>query len=474
MKKVDMIVIAPHFYTLEGSGVGYLGDAAMVVDRGAIEALGPQEDMLSQYQAEQVLELPHHVVLPGLIDAHMHTDIGTCRGLAQDTKHWMMYGMGPFDDALSRKEEILGSKVCYMEALRAGTTTFSDSNVIPEQTASFVEKLGVRACLTKEIRDACYKIYAPGELYEFDSNMGSQSLQEGLEFFDRWNGCAGGRIKVFLGPQGADFCSPELLAQIQTLAKVRQTKIHMHVQQGSRETAQIMQRYGKRPIAWLNEIGYLNERLLAVHLTDANDDEVRQMACSGASMIACPGSIGIIDGIVPPSVVFQDAGGIVALGSDQAPGNNCHNMFNEMKLVALFNKIKYQDPEKLPAWRALRMATIDGAKALGLDELVGSLRAGKRADFIAVDLTAPSMMPVYTAPMRNIVPNLVYSARGSEVSLVCVDGKLLLAGGKVLTADEPTIIAEAQACVPDLAARAAKAFWEVNGTNAALMREDKL
>ena len=121
MKKVDMIVIAPHFYTLEGSGVGYLGDAAMVVDRGAIEALGPQEDMLSQYQAEQVLELPHHVVLPGLIDAHMHTDIGICRGLAQDTKHWMMYGMGPFDDALSRKEEILGSKVCYMEALRAGT-----------------------------------------------------------------------------------------------------------------------------------------------------------------------------------------------------------------------------------------------------------------------------------------------------------------------------------------------------------------
>ena len=107
MKKVDMIVIAPHFYTLEGSGVGYLGDAAMVVDRGAIEALGPQEDMLSQYQAEQVLELPHHVVLPGLIDAHMHTDIGICRGLAQDTKHWMMYGMGPFDDALSRKEEIL-------------------------------------------------------------------------------------------------------------------------------------------------------------------------------------------------------------------------------------------------------------------------------------------------------------------------------------------------------------------------------
>lgn len=128
----------------------------------------------------------------------------------------------------------------------------------------------------------------------------------------------------------------------------------------------------------------------------------------------------------------------------------------------------------MPAWRALRMATIDGAKALGLEDKVGSLRPGKRADFIAVDLHAPTMMPVYTEPMRNIVPNLVYSARGNEVSLVCVEGQILLENGKLQTMDEETIIADAQACVPELAARASKAFWEVNGSNAALMREGKL
>lgn len=474
MKSVDMILSAPHIYTMEGDGVGYLGHAAIVVDRGAIAALDDQDVIFSEYKSERCIKMEHHAILPGFIDAHMHTDIGICRGLAQDTKHWMMYGMGPFDDALSRKEEIIGSKVCYVEALRAGTTTFGDSNVIPEETAQFVQKIGVRACLTKEIRDAKYKIYAPGELYEFDEEMGARSLGENLDFFNRWDGKADGRIHVFFGPQGADFCSPGMLNRVQQLATEKNTKIHMHVQQGSRETEQIMCRYGIRPIAWLEKIGYLNKNLLAVHLSDANDDEVRQVARSGAAMIACPGSIGIIDGIVPPSFVYQQAGGVVALGSDQAPGNNCHNMFNEMKLAALFNKIKYQDPECVPAWRALRMATIDGAKALGLEDKVGSLRPGKRADFIAVDLHAPTMMPVYTEPMRNIVPNLVYSARGNEVSLVCVEGQILLENGKLQTMDEETIIADAQACVPELAARASKAFWEVNGSNAALMREGKL
>lgn len=302
MKSVDMILSAPHIYTMEGDGVGYLGHAAIVVDRGAIVALDDQDVIFSEYKSERCIKMEHHAILPGFIDAHMHTDIGICRGLAQDTKHWMMYGMGPFDDALSRKEEIIGSKVCYVEALRAGTTTFGDSNVIPEETAQFVQKIGVRACLTKEIRDAKYKIYAPGELYEFDEEMGARSLGENLDFFNRWDGKADGRIHVFFGPQGADFCSPGMLNRVQQLATEKNTKIHMHVQQGSRETEQIMCRYGIRPIAWLEKIGYLNKNLLAVHLSDANDDEVRQVARSGAAMIACPGSIGIIDGIVPPSL----------------------------------------------------------------------------------------------------------------------------------------------------------------------------
>ena len=191
-------------------------------------------------------------------------------------------------------------------------------------------------------------------------------------------------------------------------------------------------------------------------------------------MLLCSGSIGIIDGIVPPAKAFQDAGGVVGLGSDQAPGNNCHNIINEMKLTALFNKIKYCDPEIMPAWKTLRMATIDGARAIGMDDLVGSLEEGKRADFIAVDLTKPTMAPIFTNPMRNIVPNLVYSARGEEISLVVVDGKVLVQNGEILTVDEREIVAEAQSFTDEIGNASSQEFWEIHGTNAVFMEENKL
>ena len=248
----------------------------------------------------------------------------------------------------------------------------------------------------------------------------------------------------------------------------------MHVQQGDRETYQIVERYGKRPTEFLDDLGYLDSTLIAVHLTDCNDEEAALIAKRGAGMIVNPASIGIIDGIVCPSMAFQNAGGNVALGSDQAPGNNCHNIIHEMKNVCLFNKIKYGNPEVMPAWRALRMATIEGAKAVGVDDIVGSLEPGKQADFIAVDLDTTSMMPVYTYPMRNIVPNLVYSARGREVVLSVVAGKVIMRDQKLLNVDEQQLIEEVKKYPEEVGKRAAKEFFEIHGTNAQFMEEDKL
>jgi 5-methylthioadenosine/S-adenosylhomocysteine deaminase len=169
-------------------------------------------------------------------------------------------------------------------------------------------------------------------------------------------------------------------------------------------------------------------------------------------MVLCSGSIGVIDGIVPPAQHFRESGGKVALGSDQAAGNNANNIFNEMKLTALFNKIKYRDPTVMPAWDVLRMATIEGAQALGLDGEIGSLEVGKQADLILVDLSALNLLPVLTDPLRNIVPNLVYAATGREVDLVMVAGRVLLRDGRVLTADEEEVRATAQAMAEDVAA----------------------
>ena len=168
------------------------------------------------------------------------------------------------------------------------------------------------------------------------------------------------------------------------------------------------------------------------------------IAFSGARLALCSGSIGIIDGIVPPAYVFRESGGLVALGSDQASGNNCNNIFNEMKLTALFNKIKFRDPTVLNAWDVLRMATVEGAQAIGLGDEVGSLEAGKKADLILVDLTEPNLMPMLEAPVRTIVPNLVYAGTGREVRMVVVDGRVLVRNGQVLTMDAEAIVHEAQ------------------------------
>lgn len=473
MQSVDMIVKAPHFYTMAGDGLGYKNGISMLVDRGKIIAIEDEAHIEEKYKSETVLDLGHHAIFPGFIDAHMHTGYAIMRGLAQDTNNWMMYGLQPFDNVITKEERFVGSKLAIVEAIKAGTTLIGDFDSNMEDVCQFISKIGVRGNITSTIRGAKRRVYKPGELYEFDKILEEESLEENLRLYDKWHNKNDGLIKILFGPQGADFVSKEMLLKIQSLAKEKNTKIHMHLQQGDRETYQVQQRYKKRPIEWLNEIGFLDESLIGVHLTDANDKEASLVAKSGASMILCPGSIGIIDGIVPPSVAFQEAGGNVALGSDQAPGNNCHNIINEMKLAALFNKIKYQNPEIMPAWRALRMATIEGAKALGLDDRIGSLEPGKRADFIAIDLNKPSMLPVYTKPMRNIVPNLVYSARGDEVVLSVVDGKIVYKDGKIHNVDLDEYIASNR-FAGGIGQRASEEFYSIKGTNARFMEEDKL
>lgn len=474
MKKIDLIVKAPHFYTMEGEGVGYKSGVVMLVDGGKIIGFADDQEYEKIYQAEEILELSHHAVLPGFIDGHMHTACNIMRGLAQDTRNWMMYGLQPFENVINDTERDAGSKVAIIEAVKAGTTCLGDYEAHMENVCAFIDRIGVRGNITQLIRSAKRRVYNPGELYEFDRIAGEKDLARNLELFEKWHDKNDGRIRILFGPQGADFVDPELLLKIQKIVKDKKTKLHMHVQQGDRETYQIEKRYGKRPTKFLSDLGILNENLIAVHLTDCNQEETQIIAQSGASMVVNPASIGIIDGIVCPSVVFQEAGGNVALGSDQAPGNNCHNIIHEMKNVCLFNKIKYQDPEIMPAWKALRMATIEGACAVGVDDIVGSLEEGKQADFIAIDLSLPSMLPVYTYPIRNIIPNLVYSARGQEVALAAVNGRVIMRDQKILTLDEKEYMKEVQSYSKGIGERASKEFFEINGTNASFMKEGKL
>jgi len=438
---VDLLIVHGDILTMAGEGVGYVADGSVAVNGNEIVAVGPSSDLEKRYEAKRVIDAKNKAVLPGLIDGHLHTVIGILRGLGQDARSWHE-GVDPFFEQLTPDAVLAGAYLCAIEAVRAGTTTFGDYGPGMLITLPFYEKLGVRAKVCTLISEVppVESLLREGELYPFDPQIGQMRLQENLEVINNWNGGAGGRITTMIGPQGADYCSVALFEKIKDIAEQRDLKIHMHIGQGEREILQMKNRYGKRPVEFLHEIGYLDERLLAVHMVKCTNDEVAHIAESGASMAFCPSSLIICDGIVPPADVFLDHGGSVCLGTDETSSNNGTNVFSELKLGSLALKMKRQDPEYLPAWKALRMATIEGARAIGLDRDIGSLEPGKKADIILVDLQKPPTLPVLREPVRNIVPNLVLSARGDEVAVSIIDGKIIYENGRITTIDEQELL----------------------------------
>ena len=467
---VDTFITHAHLLTMQGSGVGYIRDGAVAVHGSRIAAVGPTPELVSLFTAAETLDAAGFAVLPGLIDAHLHSPEALHRGVAQDVGDWMQLALAPYLRSISPEEALAGVRLNIVEGLKAGTTTFVDFTQPVPGWPEFFEQLGVRGRLTPKINAlppggmAGWKV---GDLYPFDEARGQEMLNAALAFARDWHGAAGGRITVMLGPQAPDMMPRELLLAVKRAAERAGLMIHMHVAQGDREIDQLLKRTGQRTPAYLDQLGYLDSQLLAVHLTEATDDETRMIAGRGAHMALCSGSIGIIDGIVPPAHMFRQAGGHVALGTDQASGNNCINIFNEMKLTALFNKIKYRDPTVMPAWDVLRMATIEGAQAIGLGHEIGSLEPGKQADMIWVDLKELNLWPVLESPIRNIVPNLVYAASGHEVTHAMVAGRMVLRDRQVLNTDEDVIRAEAQRRADEVGRRVAV---DPTSQNMALLR----
>ncbi|PLS17335.1 amidohydrolase [Bacillus sp. M6-12] len=454
--KADFIISHAFVLTMEGPGVGMIEDGAVAIKGNKIAAVGTTDEVLSQFSAEEYIDANNKLVMPGLIDAHIHTGLAIVRGVAQDMTNWMQEGLWPFMKFVTPADSLAGSMVNIIEGIKAGTTTFCDYDRNMNEIVTNYSKIGARARvaeLVNEIPDDIGDVPV-GELYPFYSEIGERKLQNNIKLLNRWHETENGRITCMFGPHGPDMMSLELLLEIKALAEKYDTKLHMHVAQGDREILQMEKRYGKRSIPFLNEKGYLNNRLLAVHLTEATKEETVLVAKQGASMINCAGSIGIIDGIVPPLLEFLEANGTAALGSDQAPGNNCNNMFNEMKFVSILNKVKTRNPATFTATKALRLATIESAKAIGLEHEIGSLAAGKKADLLIIDLEVPSMSPVITLPVRNIVPNLVYSANGSEVESVMIDGKFIMTNRTITTVDEKQAIKEMQKSADSISEKA--------------------
>jgi 5-methylthioadenosine/S-adenosylhomocysteine deaminase len=446
----DKLITGGHLLTMQGDGVGFIEDGAVAIEGRKIVAVGPRAEVEGNAQAREVIDATNRLVMPGLVDAHTHSSAVLGRGWAQEVTPWMASAYGPMMRHADRANAPLGTLVALMEGVANGTTTFGDYvNPMNELAASHA-KMGNRAVVCESISELNWNNreewikqgWKPGDPTPLDRATGERTLASALGVFDNWDGYDEGRIRVILGPHAADFLSKEMLLRVQEEARKRDTLMHLHVAQDPRENLATQQRYGLRAIPFLDSIGLLAPDLIAVHLCFAEHDEVKLVAERGARMICCSNSIGIIDGVVPPAWPMTQLGGLVGLGSDQAPGNNSHNIFSEMRATAMYAKIKESSPLPMPAWQTLRMATIDGAKVLGVGDVVGSLEEGKEADLIMLDLTRPPLAPVLLRPARNIVPNLVYAETGSNVVMSMVAGNVIYQDGEYTHVNRHEVFAE--------------------------------
>lgn len=388
---------------------------AVAVDGGRILAVGRAADLAGQFQPQQSIDLADHALLPGLVNAHCHAAMSLLRGAAEDLalQAWLEEAIWPLERRLVSAEVVrIGTDLAIAEMLSRGVTCFADMYFFPEQAAERADKAGLRAQVAFPI------IEVPNPW----SGSLSECFQKGLELHDAYRDDR--RIRIALGPHSAYAASAAALEKAQTYADEIERPIQMHLHENAAEVEDAIRRNGHSWILHLQEIGLLTPSLQAVHMTQLREEEIALVAEHGVKVVHCPHSnLKLASGICPvPSL--RQAGVDLALGTDGAASNNTLDIFAEARLAALLAKQLGGAGEGAAA-DMLRMATLDGAKALGLEGEIGSLEPGKQADIIAVDLGGPSFMPV-----RDPAAALLHGPAGGAVSHVWVAGRRLYAEGE--------------------------------------------
>ena len=429
MKSVDTILHARWILPVNESD-SVLQDHCLIIDDGRITEVLPSEQARQEFTADVEKSYSNHMLMPGLINAHTHSPMSLFRGLADDLAldEWLNQHIWPTEAKWISDEFVhTGSQLAIAEMLRSGTTCFNDMYFFPEVTARIARDVGIRACI------GLISIDFPSA---WASNA-NEYIDKGLELRDHFR--SDSLIHTPFAPHAPFTVSDDPLSRIRILADEMDLPIHIHVHETAGEIEQSLKQHGKRPLERLNELGLVSPNLMAVHFTQATDDEIALLAESGSHVVHCPESnLKLASGFCPVKKLM-DAGVNVALGTDGAASNNDLNMISEMHSASLLAKAVSQDATALSAIQTVKMATINGAKALGIDDNTGSLEAGKFADVIAIDFSSLEMQPVYDP-----VANLVYSANREQVSDVWVAGRHLLKDRQLTTLDEQELLSKTQ------------------------------
>jgi 5-methylthioadenosine/S-adenosylhomocysteine deaminase len=394
----------------------------------------------------EVIEANGCVVLPGFVQTHIHLCQTLFRGAADDLSliDWLKQRIWPMEAAHTRESIRASAQVGIAEMIKGGTTCALTMETVrhTEEVLRVVEESGFRATVGKCMMDKGEGV--PAELHE----ESRASIDESLALIRKWHGQADGRIRCCFAPRFAISCTHKLLAEVAELAKRHNVMIHTHASENKSECEIVEGDTGKRNIMYLDSVGITGPHVVLAHCVHLDTEEMETLMQTKTNVAHCPSSnLKLGSGLA--RVAEMLARKIpVSLGADGAPCNNRLDMFTEMRTAALLQKLAH-GPEVLPAARVLRMATIDGARALGLDQEIGSIETGKRADLIVVDLNQ-----LHSIPSPDVVSALVYSAQASDVRTTIIDGRLVMRDRQVLTLSESSVIAEANREAIALAARA--------------------
>lgn len=374
---------------------------------------------------DEVIDGRNCVVLPGLINAHTHLAMTLFRGFADDMplKPWLEEKVWPTEMKLTEEDVYWGTRLGTLELLRGGVTCFNDMYHYYEAATRAAVDGGIRACPS-------------GVLLGFLKNSGDV-VARALDFADRARSEHGDRIHPMLGPHAPYTCPPELLQRVLQAAREHSLPIHIHVSETQHEVEESLAQYGVTPVQHLDRLGLLECHTLAAHCVWLQPADIETLAARKVGMAHCPGSnLKLASGFAPVPELLG-AGAVVALGTDGAASNNNLDLFEEMTLAALIHKARSGDPTVVKAQEALQMATINGARALGLADLVGTLEPGKRADLALVDLSAPHLQPVH-----HVTSHLAYAAGASDVRMTVVEGRIVMRDGQFPDQDAAEVLAQ--------------------------------
>ena len=414
----------------------------VLVNNGRITEIGG-----AGHAADTVIDATDCAVIPGFVQTHIHLCQTLFRGAADDLAliDWLKQRVWPMEAAHSAESIAASARLGIAELIKGGTTCALTMETVNHTAEVFkvIEETGFRATVGKCMMDKGDEV--PDALQE----QTASSIDESIALLETWHGKADGRIRYCFAPRFAISCTRELLEKVGALARRRGVMIHTHASENRTECEIVHEETGLRNIAYLDSVGLTGRHVALAHCVHLSIDEIKTLKTTGTNVVHCPSSnLKLGSGIAPIAKLLEE-GISVSLGADGAACNNRLDMFTEMRTAALLQKVLH-GPEVLPANRVLRMGTIDGAKALGLDSDIGSLEIGKKADLSVVRLDR-----LHATPASNVVSSLVYSAEADDVDTVIIDGELVMNDGKLLTINETETIAMAKVEADKLMERAA-------------------